>query len=369
MSETIVERTERIRREDERRLGAARVEARRDAMHAAKNRYMPLARAANSCSTTSVRVTERHADVAAPDLRIAFAALAVFTPFAAVALDGVLNGGTLDWLIVHAGELTQIPHPVMLRYLLLAVIVLIEVDLGLRIQHARDEGQRGVGRARSYIFTGGALVIVMAVMTLIITTSNAHAKHIQGYGLLLPWVSAAITALVHTLTIWSGEFLRIGASWISYRAQMAVLLTVGWVSNFCAERARQAVGRHCGACVTLVERHNADFPEQPLRFGPIDSECEAIIRSLFALEDVDRWLGRGPRNPPPPRSDPPPPSSTSPTGAPEPATNADATNSRPEAPMSSASASVGAADNTVDTAYSTLIAEEEARRADSEVIP
>jgi hypothetical protein len=322
-------------------------------MHDANNAMIRAARQVRRAERARRRVLVRHRDVVGGGMRVAVRALFVVLCLPAiVGADVLLAGGTIDFLMSLSGDLKEFGHPTLLKFIAITLIVLTEVKVAVAIAHALDERSR-----REVVVLAAVGVVIAATMTLMsfaLSSAKADTDGLVGVAAHLPFGVAALTLALHSLALLSGDAIRDGVSWLSFVTQHGMVVVFIAITTRRAERSREAIGRSYRAYRRGIDGHNAEYPEARVGFGPIESDLEAVLRTLFS-EDELQFDRSGPEAEPAPS--PPEPSAPAPAPAPAPPPPA-----APDTPPP-------ANEDTVQSDFTTLLAEEEARRNESEVTP
>jgi hypothetical protein len=353
--ETSEESRERHRRENARASSHARIHGALDGMHNAKDRLLNAGRGARRFEHRRRRVLGRHAEIARGGMRAAVRSLFVllFLP-AILVVDMLLAGGTIDFLVAQSPALLKFASVFMLKFCALAAILIVEIMIAISISDARDKNSRPL----FVVLVAAAIVIAgaMAFMSFVLAGSSGYREQLSGPAAGLPWVAAAFTLVLHSLAMLHGDAVRDTPAFLSLWLQLGVVTIMQTVVRIRAERADRAIRGYYRRHTTAIDPHNVLYPESPARFGPVDAELAALLRTMYPPEELARWLGPKDVPPEPPVPSPPsPPQSSAP--APPPPT-----------PKATVAPSARPAEHAnVDEAYSTLVAEEEARAADSEI--
>jgi len=322
-------------------------------MHDANHRLLRSVETLRRCDHRRRRAIAHHPDVARSDMRtVTLAIFALFVPPAAICVDWLLAGGTIDFLIQLSPDLSG--YPVVLKVFALTLIVLIELSIAIGISHARDRGRQGRRQLFLLAAFGMAIAAIMPFMTFVITAAHPDVKNLLGIGAAMPFATAAFTLTVHGLTLCTGDALRLGLAWLSLQVQCGLIAGRQATSRLRAAHARQAVGRNYREHATAVEQHNVAFSDARMNFGPIESDLLVVLKTLFTEDELRRsgaiQASSQPQPTPPPAPAPAqPPSSTN-------QTMPDNSNSPPTHATSN-----------IDTDFSAMAAEEEALRAEAEV--
>jgi hypothetical protein len=355
--ETAEELRERSRREEERPRSVRNVEGSRERMHGASHRLLRSVEALRHCDHRRRRAIARHPDVARGGMRtVTLAIFALFVPPAAIYIDWLLAGGTVDFLIQLSG---LSGHLFGLKLFTLTMIVLLELKIAIGIAHALDMGRPG--RRQAFLLAGFGMTIaaIMTFMTFVITAAIPDVRNLPGAAAQMPFATAAFTLTVHGLTLCTGYAMRIGLAWLSLHVQCGFIVAQRLMYRARAAQSRQAVGRNYRAHATAVEQHNITFPNASMMiFGPVETDLAAVLKTLFSEDELRRSGAIPTANPPqpaPPAAPPPPP----PTASQTPPIN--------QTPPDNGEPSAHNTSTNIDTDFSAMAAEEEAQRAEAEV--
>ncbi len=348
--ETSEEMRARHRREQARASSHALIHGALDGMHDAKDDLLNAERSTRRLERQRRRILVRHAEIARGGLRATVRSLFVllFLP-AVLVIDLLLAGGTIDFLVSQSPAVTRIVPIFVLKFFALAAFLMVEIMVAISISEARDHGSRRM--FISLVIFAVVIAGAMAFMSFVVATSNNYKLNLSGAAGGLPWIAAVLTLALHSLAMYHGDAVRDTPGFVSLWGQLGVVARRQSAARNRAEQSDPAVRDNYRRHTVGIDRHNALYPESPARFGPIDAELEALLRTMYSPGELARWLG-------PKDSPPEPPAQPQQAPPPTPPIPSDATT----APSTQA-----AGDPNVDEAYSTLLAEEEARAADSEI--
>ena len=302
---------------------------------------LDCARGSRRCVRRRRNVISRHAEVLRDGRGRAVLSILVLMFLPAIfVVDVLLAGGTVDYLISQSFDTKTLAwgYLILLKIVVLAMIIIIELKIALTISHALDRGYRAVIVPA---VAGLAVAFLMAFMSYVVATATVANQELIGAARWLPWAAAAFTLVLHALAVFSGDSVRIAFRLLSFWVQWAYILALRASFNLRAQRGQRLVGRSYRAYIARLGRHNHEYPEARLRYGPVENDVQAVLETLFTAADLRRGRGGDPEE----EREPDPPQPTAPAAAP---TREDCS----EEPVAD---------------YSAFVAEEEARRAETEV--